>query len=159
MTTPKETRSPKFAAINPRCKTPVLIDENGTRIMPSVDDKEKHRTTLQRFHESENLHNVFEDIELLFLPKWDQSPNRERILEACKRTLEELTFWESYLERSVFVAGTSSRLDLERERFGALKKYFELVKEMDCAKEALPVKYETVGRNLFLKIYEIEEKV
>jgi glutathione S-transferase/nicotinamidase-related amidase len=197
MSTPKETREREFAAINPRCKTPVLIDEDGTTVMesmailqyletyygsetgtgmlPDPKDKERYRTTLQRFHESENLHNVFEDIELLFWPKWDQSPARERILEAYEKTLEELKFWESYLAVSVFVAGDEFSLadcafypnlgylihrglDLDREGFKALKRYSDLVKDMDCARDALPVKYETVGKNLFLRVYELVKK-
>ena len=194
MSTPKETRSADFAAINPRCKTPVLIDEDGTVVIESMAilqyletyypspeplvpqpvEKESYITTLQRFHESENLHNVFEDIELLFLPNWNESPNRERIVDAYRNTLAELAFWEGYLVTSEFVAGkvfsladcalypclaylVHRGLDLDTEGFAMLKAYHERVREMSCAVEAMPLKYETVGRNLFLRIYEIAE--
>ncbi|OCK79119.1 thioredoxin-like protein, partial [Lepidopterella palustris CBS 459.81] len=175
MSTPKETRSAEFAAINPRCKTPVFIDEDGTVIieslailqyletyyadaaplMPKPAEKEKYKLALQRFHESENLHNVFEDMEFLYLPKWKETPNRERILEAYENTLAELKFWEGYLETSSFVAGETFSLadcafypnvaylihrglDLEKEGFGALKAYYERVRGMECAADALP---------------------
>jgi hypothetical protein len=36
MTTPKETRSAEFAAINPRCKTPTLVDVDGTVVIESL---------------------------------------------------------------------------------------------------------------------------
>lgn len=36
VSTPKETRSAEFAAINPRCKTLVLIDEDGTVVIESM---------------------------------------------------------------------------------------------------------------------------
>lgn len=35
MTNPKETRLPAFAAINPRCKTPTLVDSDGTIVIES----------------------------------------------------------------------------------------------------------------------------
>lgn len=140
--------------------------------MPQPADKESYETTLQRFHESENLHNVFEDIELLCLPRWKETSNRERIVDAYRNTLAELAFWEGYLKTNEFVAGkvfsladcafypclaylVHRGLDLDKEEFGMLKTYYERVEEMSCAIEALSVKYETVGKNLFLRIYEI----
>ncbi|OCL09101.1 hypothetical protein AOQ84DRAFT_221225 [Glonium stellatum] len=171
VSTPKETRSAEFAAINPRCKTLVLIDEDGTVVIESMAIL-YYETTLQRFHESENLHNVFEDIELLCLPRWKETSNRERIVDAYRNTLAELAFWEGYLKTNEFVAGkvfsladcafypclaylVHRGLDLDKEEFGMLKTYYERVEEMSCAIEALSVKYETVGKNLFLRIYEI----
>lgn len=36
MTEPKKTRSPEFALINPRCKTPTFVDSDGTIIIESM---------------------------------------------------------------------------------------------------------------------------
>jgi glutathione S-transferase/nicotinamidase-related amidase len=191
MTTPKETRSDEFLAINTRGKTPTLIDADGTTVIesmailqylehyyptkpltPLMEQKAVYTLTLQRFHETENLHNAFEDIELLFLKDWARSDYKERIHDAYLRTINELKFWESYLSRANFVAGDEMSLadcafypnvaylihrglDLEREGLSNLQRYVGEIGNMQCAKDALPAKWENPGKNLFLRIYEI----
>ncbi|KAF9076452.1 Isochorismatase-like protein [Rhodocollybia butyracea] len=122
MSDPKETRLPEFTAINPRGKTPTLVDSDGTIViesiailqyletyypgsfMPSVKqaDKKMYTTCLQRIQESENLHNVCEGLEYLFLS--DSSLYQREILESLEGTMSELVFWETYTRNSVYVA-------------------------------------------------------
>ncbi len=91
MTDPKETRSPEFALINPRCKTPTFVDSDGTIVIESLailqylercfpdtpedrpSDLSKSEWTQEtvRFHESENPHNAYEPIELLYDAEWE----------------------------------------------------------------------------------------
>ncbi|CZR53757.1 uncharacterized protein PAC_03638 [Phialocephala subalpina] len=194
MTTPKETRADEFLAINPRGKTPTLIDLDGTVVIesmailqyldtyypippltPSKELKAENALTLQRFHETENLHNVFEDIELLFLKDWSKLHYKERIHDAYLNTIHELKFWESYLGKTKFVAGDEMSLadcafypnvaylihrglDLQKEGFKNLRRYADTVGEMRCARDALPAKWENRGKNLFMKIHQIVEE-
>lgn len=197
MTPVRETRVPEFLAINPRGKTPVLIDEDGTVIAESMailqyletyypnsagvsampdpkEEKKKHVMVLQRFHESENLHNVFEDIELLFEPDYTKNEcNKERILDAYRNTQKELRCWEQHLTETPFVAGTDFSLadcslypnvayllhrglNLDKEGLQKLKEYHERVQKLPCAIEALPQGYERIAKNnLFNKVYDM----
>lgn len=194
MSTPKETRNPEFLSVNPRGKTPVLIDEDGTVIAESmailqyleayypevatlpdpIKEKEEYKVTLQRFHESENLHNVFGDIELLFKNDWKTDTRvKEHILETHSATLRELRFWEHYLSTSPYVAGNELSLadfatypnvaylihrgmDLDREGLPRLKEYHKRMKSLPCAGDALPIGYENVAKtNLFKRLYSI----
>jgi glutathione S-transferase len=191
MTVPKETRSDEFYAINPRGKTPTFIDVDGTVIIesmailqyletfyptpaltPLTENKVVHTLMLQRFHETENLHNIFEDIELLFLKDWSRPDYKERIYDAYTNTIHELKFWESYLGKTKFVAGNDMSLadcafypnlaylihrglDLKREGMLNLKRYVEEIAQMKCARDALPVNWESRGKNLFSRVYEI----
>lgn len=192
MTTPKETRAEEFKAINPRGKTPTLIDVDGTVIIESMailqylevyyptipltppqERKAVHTLTLQRFHETENIHNVFEEIELLFIKDWASTLGyKQRIYDAYTNTIHELRFWEGYLGKTRFVASNEMGLadcafypnvaylchrglDLEQEGMVNLKRYMEEIGGMQCAKDALPARWETRGKNLFVKVREI----
>jgi glutathione S-transferase/nicotinamidase-related amidase len=196
MSTPKETRLPEFLAINPRGKTPTLIDEDGTVIMESMaileyletfypdpklvpdprTEKAQWKLVMQRFHESENLHNVFEDIELLYEPGWKEDPQRSIILYTYQRTVKELKVWERYLIDAPFVAGSIFSLadcalypilaylihrgfDLTKEKLPRLLGYHQRVDAMPCAVDALPFGYEKVAKtNLGAKIYGMIEE-
>ena len=114
MTTPKETRTTEFLAINPRGKTPTLIEPDGNILIESMAileylhaDDDSRRDILnnptarkawilenQRFHETENIHNVFEDIELLYKESRDEPHTRKRIYDAYVATTTELRIWE-----------------------------------------------------------------
>lgn len=192
MTKPKDTRLPDFQSINERGKTPTLIDHDGTKmvesmailedleedypspaLMPPVTDKVNRKLTRRRFHDSENLHNVFEDIELLFEPTWLEPHNKERVLAAYNNTHKELSFWETYLQSTPFVAGSTFSLadiafypnlaylvhrgmDLEREIFPKLANYCERVGKLPSVIDARPVGYEKVAKNnLFRKLYKV----
>ena len=113
MTDPKETRSPEFALINPRCKTPTFIDSDGTTVIESMAilqylerfytgppengtlSKSKWMQQMVGFHESENLHRAYEPIELLY--DVDHEKHCESILQAYRDVFEELEHWERHL--------------------------------------------------------------
>jgi nicotinamidase-related amidase/glutathione S-transferase len=116
MSKPRETRSAAFSRLNPRCKTPTLIDGCATviesmAILQYLEQKYGHggkeddwTTTLIRFHESENPRNVFEDIELCFEDNLT-SEQQERVVGAVDNTMAEMAHWESYLQENAYVAG------------------------------------------------------
>ncbi|KAH7175963.1 Isochorismatase-like protein [Dactylonectria macrodidyma] len=127
MTNPKETRAAEFKALNPRCKTPVLIDEDGMVITESMaicqylethypesgdgplmpdprGEKKKHTHVLEKFFESENAHYIFDSIEFLF-KKDPSGAELEAAREAYENTLNELAFWEDHLAESAFISG------------------------------------------------------
>ena len=199
MTTPKETRTEEFLAINPRGKTPTLIEPDGNILIESMAileylhaDDESRRGILknnptarkawilenQRFHETENIHNVFEDIELLYKESRDEPHTRKRIYDAYVATTTELRIWERYLEHSTFVTGEEFGLadcaffpclaylvhrgfDLQKEDegFPRLKAYYERVDALPCAKDARPKGYDKLGKSLFLEVHEIAEEL
>ena len=198
MTTPKETRTAEFLAINPRGKTPTLIEPDGNILIESVAildylhaDDESRRGILnnptarkawileiQRFHETENIHYVFEDIELLYKESRDEPHIRKRIYDAYVATTTELRIWERYLEHSTFIAGEEFGLadcaffpclaylvhrgfDLQKEDggFSRLKAYYECVDALPCAKDARPKGYDKLGTSLFRKVHEIAEEL
>lgn len=127
MSNPKETRSAQFLAINPRGKTPTLMNTdgqvvteslailqyldsrygngvNGCSLIPELDEDQTARTRIiVRTQETENLHNVFEDIELLFVED-GVTLYHSHILDAYKNTLKELKIWDGYLLKSRYVA-------------------------------------------------------
>lgn len=198
MTTPKETRTAEFLAINPRGKTPTLIEPDGTILIESMAileylhaNDESHRgipndptarkawiLENQRFHETENIHNVFEDIELLYKESRDEPHTRKRVYDAYVATITELRIWEGYLEHSTFIAGEKFGLadcaffpclaylvhrgfDLQKEDggFPRLKAYYERVDALPCAKDARPKGYDKLGKSLFREVHEIAENL
>jgi len=198
MTTPKETRTAEFLAINPRGKTPTLVEPDGNILIESMaileylhaDDKSRrgilNNPTArkawilknQRFHETENIHNVFEDIELLYKDSRDAPYVRKRIYDAYVATITELRIWEGYLEHSTFIAGEEFGLadcaffpclaylvhrgfDLQKEDegFPRLKAYYERVDALPCAKDARPKGYDKLGKSLFREVHEIAEEL
>jgi glutathione S-transferase/nicotinamidase-related amidase len=198
MTTPKETRTAEFLGINPRGKTPTLIEPDGNILIESMaileylhaDDESRrgipNNPTArkawilenQRFHETENIHNVFEDIELLYKESCDEPHTRKRIYDAYVATTTELRIWERYLEHSTFIAGEEFGLadcaffpclaylvhrgfDLQKEDegFSRLKAYYERVDALPCAKDARPKGYDKLGKSLFEKVHEIADEL
>lgn len=186
MTDPKETRSPEFALINPRCKTPTFVDSDGTSVIESLailqylerfypgtpDDRPAnisksewtHETV--RFHESENPHNIYEPIELLYDPDWKK--HRETIRQAYDDILEELEHWERYLINGGFLSARGTfgladcafypilaymvhrGLDLT-SKHPALRIYHERCGALQPVMEACPNRWEAPGKSLFLK--------
>lgn len=126
MTKPQETRSPEFALINPRCKTPTFVDSDGTIIIESMailqylerfypgtpdnrpSDLSKSEWTQEtvRFHESENPHGIYEPIELLYDAEWEK--HREIILRAYHDIFRELEHWERYLTNGGFLSARNA---------------------------------------------------
>ncbi|CAF9925080.1 hypothetical protein IMSHALPRED_006370 [Imshaugia aleurites] len=126
MTEPKETRSPEFALINPRCKTPTFVDSDGTIVIESMailqylerffpDTPENRPSNLSksewtqetvRFHESENPHSIYEPIELVYDAEWKK--HRENILLAYHDIFKELEHWERYLNSGGFLSARNA---------------------------------------------------
>ena len=122
MTTPKETRSAEFMKINPRGKTPTLIDRRGNIISESmaiinyilIHDRDlkpyginfHHRGVkiIQRMYESDILQNCYENMELVFE---DVQENKKLIRKAYDDVLSELNFWEKYAGEDKYIAGNS----------------------------------------------------
>ena len=202
MTTPKETRTAEFLAINPRGKTPTLIEPDGNILIESMaileylhaDDESSRRgiplnnnnptarkawiLENQRFHETENIHNVFEDIELLYKESRDEPHIRKRIYDAYVATITELKIWERYLEHSTFIAGEEFGIadcaffpclaylvhrgfDLKKEDegFPKLEAYYRRVDALPCANDARPKGYDKLGKSLFGEVHEIAEEL
>jgi glutathione S-transferase/nicotinamidase-related amidase len=188
MTTPKETRSAEFAAINPRCKTPTLVDVDGTVVIESLailqylekyysspeyvslmgDDMVKKEWTRQvcRVTETENPHNIYEPIELLYLPNWKEHIGA--IIQAYHDITAELEFWKKYAKESKFMSGDEfgmvdcafypilaymihRGLDLTKNGFPALTEYAERCRTLRVVIEARPEGWEEPGKSLFLK--------
>ena len=176
MSTPKETRSLSFSRINPRCKTPTLIDEGVTVIesMAILQYLEKKYgkdgatkedgwvRTLTRFHEADNTHYILEDIDLCFE---DQLTTTEfdRAVKAVDNTLAEMRYWEAYVSECDYVDVVGDEFSIadcafypcvaylkqrgwEFEGFPALARYVERVRRRRCAVEACPVGWGKRGK-------------
>ena len=201
MTEPKETRSPEFAVINPRCKTPTFVDRDGTIVIESLailqylerfypadtvsDDnsatvdhlsnKSEWTREAVRFHESDNPHNIYEPIELLYEAD-GESKHRETILQAYHDIFQELSHWEGYLTTNSGGGGGGGFLSANRSTFGladcafypilaymvhrgldltkkfsGLSDYYQRCGKLQAVREACPDHWETPGKSLFLK--------
>ena len=124
MSRPKETKSPKFLAINPRGLTPTLVDTDGSIIAESLAilhyiekyypntlplvpvEKAEHIRVLQLIQESQNLVDIYEPLEEIIFktPEHEQLSHRDSILKTLKMINDELAFWEMYLTKTAFVA-------------------------------------------------------
>lgn len=186
MSEPKETRSSEFALINPRCKTPTFVDSDGTIVIESLailqyldhfyqgttedrpSDLSRTEWTQEtvRFHESENPHNLYEPIELLYSAEWEK--HRESILQAYHDTFKELEHWEIYLINTRFLSARNAfgladcafypvlaymvhRGLVLTPKYPALKGYYERAGALQVVIEACPDHWETPGKSLFLK--------
>ena len=192
MTNPKETRLPAFAAINPRCKTPTLVDSDGTIViesiailqyldtyypdpfMPRANDKAEYTKCIQRVQESENLHNVCEGLEYLFLE--DHSAYEREIVESLEGTMRELKFWETYTRGHEYIAGGAFTiadcafwpvlgylehrgLTLEGDEWVGLRAYAERINAKAGESEAKPFGWQTKGKvSLFHGAVQIQSR-
>lgn len=195
MTTPKETRSEEFLAINSRGKTPTLVDTDGNivieslailqyleeyytskdhlALMPEAAQKTARTREITRIAESENPHNIYEPIELLYSPDWKRSS--WKIIEAYNDIMAELGFWEKYVKDSKFMSGdmfgmadcafypilaymVHRGLELQKNGFLALQEYFERCKGLRATREAQPEGWEEPGKSLFAKCERLVEQ-
>ena len=192
MTNPKETRLPAFTAINPRCKTPTLVDSDGTIVfesiailqyldtyhpdpfMPSAKNKAAYTKCIQRVQESENLHNLSEGLEYLFLE--DHSAYEREIVESLEGTMQELKFWETYTREHEYIAGSAFTiadcafwpvlgylehrgLILEGEEWAGLRAYTERINAKASESEAKPFGWQTKGKvSLFHAAIQIRSR-
>ena len=118
MSSPKETRSAEFLALNHRGKTPVLVDGDtvineslailfyiedyfapNIPLLPPITEKFARARTLARIQETENLHRIYDVLED---SHFDGANNITPPLSAGRRAeliadIEaELLFWEKY---------------------------------------------------------------
>lgn len=122
MSDPKETRLPQFLAINPRGKTPVLVDADEAHttineslavllyvetyhglerpLLPAVERRTDRARALARMQESENLHAAYD---LLEDAHFHGEPFDRAALVHGVET--ELGFWERYAAASTYIAG------------------------------------------------------
>lgn len=195
MTTPKETQSDEFAAINPRCKTPTFVGVDGTVVieslailqyleqyystkeyvplMPFPMQKKEWTKEVCRIAETENPHNIYEPIELLYLPDWKQHCGV--IAQAYHDILAELGFWEKYLKEEKFISGEEfgmadcafypilaymvhRGLELAKSGFPGLKGYAERCEGLRAVREARPEGWEEPGKSLFAKCERLVEQ-
>jgi len=130
MTTPKETRTPEFLAINPRGAAPALVEADGTVVVeslaillylercyperPLLPDPNDHRANarvLSRVHASEELRAAYRPLELLFRPPAELSAEaRTRAAAAPAAVDRELARWEADLAGDPFIAGATLSL-------------------------------------------------
>ena len=194
MTTPKETRSEDFLAINPRGKTPTFVDVDGTvvieslailpyleeyytskhhkALMPDFAQKKEWTRETTRIAESENPHNIYEPIELLYMPDWKSMTGR--IVEAYHEIMAELAFWEKYAKESLFMSGDEfgmadcafypilaymihRGLVLKKHGFNKLQEYVERCEDLGAVREARPEGWEEPGKSLFAKCEKLVE--
>ena len=135
MTHPKPTRLPSFLAINPRGKTPVLIDADDSRtvineslailnyledyypthgrsLLPPLHQRSSRARVLSLVQESENIHNAYDALEDAFFHARDTSTQTEFATSIRPELLQsldyELKFWEHHATNSAgkFIAGT-----------------------------------------------------
>ncbi|CAF1036639.1 unnamed protein product [Adineta steineri] len=124
MSTPKETKSAEFLAINPRGLTPTLVDTDGSIIAESLAilhyleeyypntlplvpvEKSEHIKVLQRIQESQNLVDIYEPLEEIVFktPKEEQLSHKDSIIKTLQLIDQELAFWEMYLTKTTFIA-------------------------------------------------------
>jgi len=121
MSDPKETRIEPFISINPKGKTPTLIDIDGTKVieslailqyidtyyncklMPSANDKQSYKKVFERINESESLLVAYESVELIY--KNENGKYDELIKSAYEDVYKELLFWEKYASENKYIAG------------------------------------------------------
>ena len=124
MSTPKETKSLEFLAINPRGLTPTLVDVDGSIIAESLAilhylekyypdtpslipvKKAEHIRVLQLIQESQNLVDIYEPLEeVIFKTAEDEwTSHKDTIVKTLQSIDQELAFWEIYLTKTSFVA-------------------------------------------------------
>jgi glutathione S-transferase len=107
--------------------------------------------------ETENPHNIYEPIELLYLPNWKEHTGV--IIQAYHDIMTEMEFWEKYAKESKFMSGDEFRmvdcafypilaymihrgLDLKKNGFPALMEYAESCRHLRVVLEARPEGWE-----------------
>ena len=190
MTDPKETQSPQFELMNLGCKTPAFIDSDDTVVIeslallqylerfypknrPSNLYKADWTQESMRFHESVNLHNVYEPIEMLFDP--EREKHGENIVKAYHGVLEELEHWERCMAEGrflpvegafgladcafypIFAYIVHRGLDLT-SNYPGLEAYYRDCGAIMAVREACPDHWETPGKSLFLKCENMLKK-
>jgi len=141
--------------------------------MPDVKKKREWTREVCRVAETENPHNIYEPIELLYLPDWKDHTGV--IVQAYHDILAELKFWEVYAKENDFVSGEKfgladcafypilaymvhRGLDLRKNGLLALQGYFERCGSLRAVIEARPDGWEVSGKSLFVKCEKLAEQ-
>lgn len=126
----RETRTPEFLALNPRGKTPVLVEPDGTTINESLailtylelrypdppllphGDPGGLARALAYAQEAETFACAYDPIELLFTtaPAALEGAQRAAIAAALDAVAFDLSLWEARAARSAFIAGDAISL-------------------------------------------------
>lgn len=181
MSTPPETRTQRFYAINPRGKAPVLID-NGIRVneslailhyleefipgnflMPPRALKQEYAKVLSLIQESENLDQAYEPIETLF----QKSYQVNEVIDAYYRVVSELEHWEHYAKINKFIASNEFTLadcafypileymvhrGFEFKNFVNLQRYYLMMYSRESVVKSRPNGWDVVGKKNLFKI-------
>lgn len=128
MSDPKETRQPAFLAINPRGKTPVLVDADAGRttvneslailayvetyhperpLLPPLERRADRARALARMQETENLHAAYDALEDAHFGAGLSAADRAVLVRDVER---ELAFWERYASEGAYIAGADFTL-------------------------------------------------
>lgn len=123
MSTPKDTRTPEFLAINPRGQAPTWVEPDGRVVTESAalllyldrtapgpqllpQDPAPLGLALERMSQIHDLRAAYRPLEQLFLGADALSDHqRDAARRAPDRVYEELQYWEGYLSRTAFIAG------------------------------------------------------
>ena len=142
--------------------------------MPRANDKAEYTKCIQRVQESENLHNVCEGLEYLFLE--DHSAYEREIVESLEGTMRELKFWETYTRGHEYIAGGAFTiadcafwpvlgylehrgLTLEGDEWVGLRAYAERINAKAGESEAKPFGWQTKGKvSLFHGAVQIQSR-
>lgn len=138
-------------------------------LLPPLSERSLRARVLARIQETENLHSIYDELEdSHFNSITSHSPltdgNRAALVEAV---YNELGFWEKYAMDAEFIAGSSFTLadaaffpllgymfhrgfGWNEERWPNLQRYYERVRNRDCAQRAQPEGWVGRGRaNVF----------
>jgi glutathione S-transferase len=138
----------------------------------AVQKKEWSRQAC-RIAETENPHNIYEPIELLYLPNWKE--HTAAIIQAYHDIIAELEFWEEYAKESKYMSGDEfgmvdcafypilaymmqRGLNVEEQGFLALKEYTERCRLLKVVIEGRPEGWEELGKSLFAKCKRLVEQ-
>jgi glutathione S-transferase len=143
------------------------------RLMPEASHKREWTREVTRIAETENPHNIYEPIELLYLHDWKW--NSGTIVQAYHDIFGELGFWEKYAKESKFISGDEfgmadcafypilaymihRGLKLENYGFLALQGYVERCAVLGAVTEARPDGWEEPGKSLFTNCERLVER-
>ena len=126
MTNPKQTKLPEFLALNPRGKTPTIVDDiDGNNIVmyesqgilnylerrfpqPSLIPNDIKLVSLMymRQAEADTFDELIDPLEYIFLRKKERVEYLPQIRMAQSQTIEELeSLWDGYLSQHRYLAG------------------------------------------------------
>jgi glutathione S-transferase len=130
MTTPKQTRTPEYLALNPRGVAPTLVEADGLvvveslailaylercypepALLPPPAERSACARALARVQASECLRAAYRPLEALFKPRADLSEREVAAAIAAPAAVDrELALWESAAAEADYIAGPTRTL-------------------------------------------------